>query len=296
METRGKDKDYSNFRHAIEKFFNFVYANGWPATVAYRLGFQHKVIVSNYKIELRSNPVSSPPLKIVFASDFHACQTTHFNLLKNACGKISAVKPDLVLLGGDFVTLDTSYIEDLALELEKIHAPFGKYAVLGNHDVWTNETIIIRHLESSGIKMLVNSNVQLNKPYDHIWICGLDDDRTGNPDPDTALRGANGVRIVFMHSPDGLISLKNHQFNVAFCGHTHGGQIALPNGRPIVSAYGHLTRTYNHGLYHVGNDNEGTLIVSRGIGYTILPIRIFADPEIVNCVLSWHEINPGIMG
>jgi predicted MPP superfamily phosphohydrolase len=107
----------------------------------------------------------------------------------------------------------------------------------------------------------------------------------GSPDAAAALRGADGVRIVLMHSPEGLLSLRGHSFDAAFCGHTHGGQVALPGGRPVWMPGGPLNRRYAHGMHELPDFGGATLIVSRGIGCSGIPVRVFARPEVHVCTL-----------
>jgi predicted MPP superfamily phosphohydrolase len=84
-----------------------------------------------------------------------------------------------------------------------------------------------------------------------------------------------------MHSPSGLLDLADRRFDLALCGHTHGGQMALPGGTPIVTSGGSLSRKYSRGRYDLASG--GKLIVSVGLGCSLLPLRTFADPEIVVC-------------
>jgi len=270
-------------RYLVERIFDYLYWGGWPARIAYHLGFQGKVSISKYDIFLQNVPADFTGFRIAFASDFHVCSTTHPKLIREGCRALKNAKPDLLLLGGDFITLNNNYIDELAGKLAEIEAPLGRIAVLGNHDCWVDPLKVKTSLESAGIHVLINSNIRLPEPYSNIWICGMDDDRTGDPDPYAAFANTDGICILLMHAPDGLLYINNHQFHLAFCGHTHGGQIALPNGRPIVSAHGKLTRKYNHGKYSIDNRNGSKLIVSRGLGCVALPIRIFADSEIVVC-------------
>ena len=88
-----------------------------------------------------------------------------------------------------------------------------------------------------------------------------------------------------MHSPEGLLSLRGHAFDVAFCGHTHGGQVALPGGRPLWMPGGPLNRRYAHGAHELADFDRATMIVSRGIGCSGLPVRMFASPEVHVCTL-----------
>ncbi|HSY28557.1 MAG TPA: metallophosphoesterase, partial [Burkholderiaceae bacterium] len=89
------------------------------------------------------------------------------------------------------------------------------------------------------------------------------------------------IRILLMHSPDGMLLLDGEKFDVGFAGHTHGGQIALDDGTPIIVPHGPLCRQYCYGRYDINNNSS--LIVSRGVGCSTLPIRINADPELVIC-------------
>ncbi len=106
----------------------------------------------------------------------------------------------------------------------------------------------------------------------------------GAPDAGAAFAAAAPVRIVLMHAPSGLLDVGAHPFAVALCGHTHGGQIALPNGWPVLTACGPLSRRYTAGRYAL--DEGRTLLVSRGVGYTALPIRLNAPPSITLCTID----------
>jgi predicted MPP superfamily phosphohydrolase len=223
-------------------------------------------------------------LRIAYASDFHAGPTTDPALLAAACAALRDTQPDVLLLGGDFVESDGAAVGDLAPLLCEIPAPLGRFAVLGNHDWWSSPQSVVDALTTAGVEVLINRNVRLPPPFDDIWVCGLDDHTAGAPDAGAALEGADGVRVVLMHSPSSLLDLGGRRFDLALCGHTHGGQIALPGGFPLVVAHGPLSRQYSRGRYDLGTG--GRLIVSVGIGCTVLPFRLFSHPEIVVCELS----------
>lgn len=220
-------------------------------------------------------------LTVAFASDFHAGITTDPDLLRRACNALEVAKPDVLLLGGDFVSLDARQIDWLAPLMGRIPAPLGRFAVLGNHDRWNGADYVSRSLEAVGIEVLNNRNRRLPPPFDHISICGLDDFLTGQPDAAAALAGAEGARIVLMHAPANLLDLEGEHFDLALCGHTHGGQIALSGGTPIHVALGPLSRDYNRGRFRM--NHGGILVVSVGLGCTTLPIRLNSDPEIILC-------------
>lgn len=209
-------------------------------------------------------------------------------LLAHVFKTLAASSPDIVLLGGDFISFRTEEIDLICEQARQLHPPHGVYAVLGNHDLWGDDAIIVKRLESAGIRVLVNENVRLGAPYEHVFLCGIDDPVTGDPDPVNTFRGAEGVRLLLMHSPGGLRLLRGHRFELGFTGHTHGGQIALPGGVPIVMPPGHGGRRYAHGHFKL-SDGHGDLIVSRGVGLSGLPIRLFATSEVHLCTIHWRS-------
>ena len=258
-----------------------VLRSGWARSVSYPLGLHGSLTLEQRLVRVGRRP-GAPPLRVAFASDFHGGPSTHPKHIERALVLLAAAKPDVLLLGGDFVSLNVGYADEVARALGAIPAPLGRFAVLGNHDYRRHRApIVARSLESNGIEVLRNTNVHLPPPHDDVWICGLDDVELGEPDADAAVNGADGVRVVLMHGPDGLLPLGNRRFELALAGHTHGGQVALPGGTPIILPGGALDRRYSHGFFHVRQDPLGAyLLVSRGVGCSALPIRLFADPEV----------------
>jgi predicted MPP superfamily phosphohydrolase len=275
----------SALREAVDVILDVVYRSGGAATLAYHLGLQGRLRVKHHAFRFRGRAAGSAPLRVAFASDFHSGPVTHHALIEQACAALTDARPDVLLLGGDFISLNVGHVDEMAARLREIPAPLGRYAVLGNHDYRRHRAgIVSRALELHGVEVLHNGNVRLPPPHDDVWICGLDDVEFGSPDPDAMLQGADGTRLVIMHGPDGLLALGDRRFELAFCGHTHGGQIALPGGTPILIPGGTLNRTYSNGLYDVRGDGAGgKLLVSRGVGCSTLPVRLFAPPEVHLC-------------
>ncbi|HEU4698606.1 MAG TPA: metallophosphoesterase [Gemmatimonadales bacterium] len=264
--------------------------SGWSARVAYRLGGQRTLEVSEHDVALAGRERGRPPLRVAFASDFHAGPTTHDALLDHACERLAELRPDLLLLGGDFVSFDARCVDRLAERLGAIPAPFGRFAVLGNHDWWTDPARVTQRLEAAGVRMLTNRSARLDPPHDDLWVCGLDDWLLGEPDAGAALAGATGLRLVLMHEPSTLLDLGDAPFALALCGHTHGGQIALPGGLAPVVPAGRLSRRYVRGRYALAGGR--TLIVSRGVGFSTVPVRLFAPSEIHLCTLAGPDPAP----
>ena len=263
---------------------NLLFPRGWPFRLTRALGIRPAVATTRHEIVLDHCSGGMPPLRVVYASDFHAGPTTDPAVLRAACAALRAEAPDVLLLGGDFVTLAPGEADSLIADLGTVPAPLGRYAVLGNHDWWSDPHHILRRLEAAGIQVLTNRNVRLEPPFDRISVCGIDDHWCGQPDGAAAFAGAEDIRILLMHSPSGLLDLNRERFDLAICGHTHGGQIALPGGRAILVPYGRLSRQFSRGRFELAEG--GTLIVSVGVGCVLLPLRLFAKPEIVVCTLA----------
>jgi predicted MPP superfamily phosphohydrolase len=250
--------------------------------VAWRLAPVSTVAVDEYIVTPRYAGLPND-LRIVFASDFHAGPATAAPLLERAVEQIGTLQPDVLLLGGDFVSIDPAHGACLFERLARLHGPLGRYAVLGNHDHWSGAPAVVAQLQDAGVELLTNRSVRLPPPFEAVTISGLDDYTSGEPDGAAAFAGAGDIRVVLMHQPSGLEQIGDRPFDVALCGHTHGGQIAWRGGVPLMVASGPLSRQYNAGRYVL--PGERTLIVSRGVGCGTLPIRINAPSSVVLCTL-----------
>ena len=275
-------RNYHGIRQATEGLLAALMPNDWPARLAVLLGMPLDVAVERHDVTV-SGLGDVPPLRVAFASDFHAGPTTPGPLLHRAAEALHELNPDLLLFGGDFVSLRASYARDMARLLGPIPAWLGRYTVLGNHDHWVGTPAVEAELAAAGIEVLTNRHVRLPPPYGHVSLCGLDDHTSGHPDAAAALDGAGPVRLLLMHAPSGLLDVGSRPFSVALCGHTHGGQIALPGGRPVVVPHGALSRRHLAGRYDLAGGN--TLLVSRGVGCSTLPFRWNSPSSILSVTL-----------
>jgi predicted MPP superfamily phosphohydrolase len=204
-------------------------------------------------------------------------------------------KPDLLLLGGDFLYADERGLPALLRELQRWRwdAPAaGIYACLGNHDHLAGRDTIITCLEACGVRVLLNDALELPEPWNDVWVAGCDDAREGDPQPELAMAGVpqGACTIMLSHSPDICGYNVLNRCGLTLCGDTHGGQVCMPDGNPLYvpSKWG---RHYPHGLHrHAGQ----WVFVSRGVGTVGLPLRLWAPPdialfEITGTVGSWHQ-------
>jgi predicted MPP superfamily phosphohydrolase len=277
---------HASFKHkAVDFALGVLYAGGWPAVITRAIGLQGTLQVAEHVFRIRRARSDAEPIRVAFASDFHAGPTLHPKLLRDAIAALADEEADLLLLGGDFVSFHARHIDGMIDGLRRIKAPLGKFSVLGNHDLLGDDEYIVRKLAEAGVTTLVNENVRLPKPHDDVWVCGLDDWDEGEPDADKTFRGATGTRIVLMHQPDGLGVIAQRPFDIALCGHVHGGQFLLRDREPAIRHKGTISKLYMHGgVFHAGV-NDAPVLVSRGIGTSTLPARRHADPQVHMCTL-----------
>ncbi len=233
---------------------------------------------TRYRINLENYPADAPNLRIALLTDIHT--GSPFNglaKLEKIVAKTNALKPDLILLGGDYVIQNLVLgspvpIEEIAARLGGLKATHGVYAVLGNHDHWEGAARVETALEAHGIEMLDNRMHAVAG----LQLIGIGDLHTKNHDIEKAFAGAaaNQPALVLSHSPDVFPDIP---FGLTMAGHTHGGQVKIPfAGRLIVpSKYGQ-----KYALGHIKEDAK-QLIVSVGLGTSILPVRFLTPPEIV---------------
>lgn len=280
------DRRVERSRRTLELVLDTVFRpRQWAASLAYDLGLQGRLQVTSATIDTGRAARRDRPLRVAFASDFHAGATTDSRLLTDACDALAALEPDVLLLGGDFVSVRASYMDRLAPAIAEIAAPLGKFAVLGNHDLRANRSDVVSALDRAGVALVVNRSVSLPAPFDDVTISGLDDPTRGRPRADWSEDDEDTTRIVLMHSPDGLHAIGERPFDLAVCGHTHGGQVTMPNGKAIVVPSGTLSRRFCQGLFRL-DDRGRTLLVSRGVGCSTIPVRLFAAPEVHLCLIT----------
>lgn len=272
---------YSPRRAAIERILRVAYRGDWPARVWGRLPGRTRVRVEHHELAVREP--GRAPLRVAFASDLHIGPTTPVALLERAFDGMAAAKPDVLALGGDYVFLEATHERAALLGQLIARVPAAvKVAVLGNHDLWTHHGRLEEALARSGVRVLVNDAVRLRETalgvlHDDVAVVGLDDPWTGMPDGPAALLAAGDapVKLAICHAPEGTMHLAG-DVALLLCGHTHGGHVALPGGRPIIVP-GPLGRAYASGLFDVRGT---TLIVSRGLGGIEVPLRSYAPPDV----------------
>ena len=275
-------------RGLIESALRFAYAGGWPGHAWSALPGATRVDLLRHDLALLPSAGAGArtraPLRVAFLSDIHIGPTTPRGTIDNAFRLVSEARPDVLVLGGDYVFLEATPARARELEARVAAVPARvKLAVLGNHDLWTRHAVIEDALRRAGATVLVNDAVRLPPPHEDVAILGLDDPWTGTPDPDRAFAacGDAAVKLAVCHAPEGWPHVRGRGAALLLCGHTHGGQLALPGGPIIV--HGRYGRRWPSGLH----DIEGLpLFVSRGVGVVEIPMRTFAPPDVAVFTLT----------
>ncbi len=266
--------------------------------------------INRLDIRVAGLPRAFDGLSIAHLSDIHLDPWMTRERVAHVCEAANALGPDLIVITGDFISRDqrprdaqgraqgdaqTGLAPGLSSALSVLHAPLGVWGVLGNHDHWASGAAVSRFIREGGVRELNNKITAIERHGARLWLCGVDDLWSGNPDFKGVLaqleeRAApDEVAVLLAHEPDfadivagcGRISLQ-------LSGHSHGGQVNIPFfGPPVLPTMG---RKYHTGLYQIATSNGSPqsparqsmqVFTSRGIGVAGPRVRFNCPPEIV---------------
>jgi uncharacterized protein len=222
-------------------------------------------------------------LRIAFLTDFHHSETGPRSLVESAVRMAMQEAPDLVLLGGDYVTWgggpDRRYVQPVAEMLGRLSAPLGVFAVLGNHD---DDRDLPAALSRQGIAVLRDARTRLDIRGEPLDLAGIRYWTRRTSEIAAVLRGADPSVILVAHNPLRLAEAAALSVPLVLSGHTHGGQIVLPGlgalaarNFPVIAGVGHREHT--------------TIFVSRGVGTVYVPVRLNCPPEVALLTLERAE-------
>ncbi|MEE9304049.1 MAG: metallophosphoesterase [Thiotrichaceae bacterium] len=234
-------------------------------------------------IPIKNLPESIEGTTIVQLTDLHLHPFTQIEHIERAVYLANSLKPDVIVLTGDYVWHDAQDILELAPTLANLNAKYGIFSVLGNHEHKTDPKLITETFETVGIPVFKNQAVDLQIGKSLLYLAGIDDGWLGNPDIKKTMASHRGeMPVVLMaHEPDMIDWYADDtRINLQVSGHTHGGQIQSAANKPLVRPY--LGRKYVQGLHRV---NESWVYTSRGIGTTGIPLRRNCAPEVTHLTL-----------
>lgn len=266
------------FRLALAVVVLFCLA--WPFTEPFLLQTEHATLTAP------DLPEGIGQMRLVFASDIHKGGLFGDKRVAALVSNINACNADIVLLGGDYANDIESAIEFFQ-SLPRIHSRYGVYAVLGNHDRTIPEsklTTLRSAMQAAGVTPLVNAVAKVRIGLSDICIAGIDDADNGRGDMkavSSQVRAEDYV-IFLSHTPKVIpdaLKLKDMNgrdgwFDLGLFGHTHGGQVAFLG--PLLKDDG-VPDEYTQGWFR---QNRADMLVSRGVGTSGLPVRLFCLPQI----------------
>ena len=233
----------------------------------------HPVLVT-YNVSLPGLPKQLDGFRVVQLSDLHRGMFVRDLHINRAVGLANATHPDIAAFTGDFVTHSASNAAPCCRDLSRLHTRYGSFAVLGNHDHWTDAAEVSKAIVQSHITLLNNVNVRLPNG---LYVAGIDDEWSGTPVETAALSGVgtSDPCILLAHSPLS-VNRFNGRTGLLLVGHTHGAQVNVPVLSQAWLSVIHC-RAYRAGMYGHG---RLLMYVNRGIGFVFPPLRFLSRPEV----------------
>lgn len=263
------------------------------------------LVVSHYTYESDKLPQEFEGYRIVQISDLHNATFGKDN--SRLMEKIRELSPDMVVITGDVVDSNHTNLEVAIAFAKQVATEYTTYYVTGNHENWLEEserTELLSGLKDAGVICLSDEFVEISKGDSSITLVGLNDESLSGPtlklvlskEDEATDQGASGtdgdegqalpgveasLQILLAHEPQYLENYSQAGVDLVLTGHAHGGQFRIPfiGGGLVAPDQGFFPK-YTEGMHEMGST---TMIISRGLGNSIIPVRLFNLPEIV-CV------------
>ena len=250
-------------------------------TAAYGYAYErHRIGVTRADLAVPRLPPTLAGLRIALVTDVHRSEIVDRPLVERAVDLALDAAPDLVVLGGDFVSwADRRYVDDVAEALGRLWAPHGVFAVLGNHD---DERAMPAALARNGITVLRDARARVVVNGGPLDLIGL---RYWTRDREALARLARGAApgtILLAHDPRRLSDAAGIGIPLVLSGHTHGGQVLIPG-------FGAIAARRFPVVYGAGHEKRTVIFVSRGIGTVYVPLRFNCPPEVAVLTLGPDE-------
>jgi predicted MPP superfamily phosphohydrolase len=252
--------------------------------------------VTRLEVSVPGLPSDLDGFSIAQLSDFHLGRYVKSEQVRRAVEIANSLEPDLIVLTGDFVSGAAKRSAACADELATLGAACGVYAVLGNHDNWTNADLVAANVAAVGITVLRDSVHPIEVGESRLWLLGVEDPgytagffghtfgdfKEAWKEQRQRLAGmleelpGDEPRLLLIHNPDFTEMLPEGRIDLALCGHTHGGQVRLPFlGSPVVPSF--FGNKYAAGLVR---GPKTQVYVNRGIGLIAPAVRFNCRPEV----------------
>ena len=255
------------------------------ATAGTLVPVSYALAVSPYRFEISNVDVPVANLapefdgfRIAHLTDIHYGFDIDRERMRQIVATVNALDVDAVALTGDYADHGRANIDAVWPELMELRARHGVYAVLGNHDHWTDEALSFEWLDKSGFSVRHGAR-SVEKDGARLWFGGAGSMWSDHLGVDKAFDGVprDEARVCLAHYPDTIDESFRERIDLMLAGHTHGGQIDIPGVPKFWMKNAVRNRDYTAGLYKAG---ESSLFVSRGIGCYFVPLRFNCPPEI----------------
>lgn len=238
---------------------------------------RHRIGLTSVSLPVSGLPPALDGLRIGFLTDIHHSRTLPAADVTRAVELALGERPDLIVLGGDYVTFgDRAYVGPVAELLAPLHAPHGVFAILGNHD---DDRDMPAALMAQRIQVLKDARTRLEIRGERLELAGVRFWTRRVEDLARVLRKATDTVILLAHDPRRLTEAAALDVPAVLSGHTHGGQVVLPG-------VGALARRRFPILAGSGSRENTSIFVSRGVGTVYVPVRINCPPEVAMVTLT----------
>ncbi|MDV4151530.1 metallophosphoesterase [Clostridium sp. AL.422] len=254
----------------------------------------NSIVISSFNYSSPKVPKGFDSFKIVQISDLHnkVFGKEQDKLLE----KVESLSPDIIVITGDIVDRRKYNIENAMYFVDKAIKIAPIYYVSGNHEAWSGKYSEVKEkLIEAGAHIIDDEMIEVKRNNSIINILGLSDpafittsylDETDTSKMEENLKNwsrVEGFKILLSHRPELFDLYSKNNINIVFSGHAHGGQIRIPFLGGIIAPNQGFFPKYSEGSY---NSNQTTMFVSRGLGNSLFPIRIFNRPEIISVTLK----------
>jgi predicted MPP superfamily phosphohydrolase len=263
-------------------------AQSFSSAAREALAEANSIIIEQVRIKLPRLPKEFDGFRIVQLSDLHHSPFTGLGHIDRACSIANALEPDMIALTGDYVSHEDRFIPPVTEAMGKLRAEHGVYAVMGNHDHWTNGDLMSDMMKSEGIRVLNNEGFRFEYSGASIWLAGVDDLLAGLTDLPAALKGSRKkeMKLLLAHNPAIIRMAQPAGVDLMLSGHTHGGQIRLRETKES-ALFPRRRRRLPSGLHRQGNTQ---IYITRGIGTVVLPLRYGCPPEVTVIELKSENV------
>jgi len=242
------------------------------AGLTYGAAFErHRIGMTSTALPVAGLPRALDGLRISLITDIHHSRIVPASDVVQAIELALSARPDLIVLGGDYVTFgDRAFVGPVAELLGSLQAPHGVFAVLGNHD---DDRDMPAALAAKGFTVLKDQRTQVTIRNERLTLAGI---RFWTRRAENIARVVNGVEgtvLLLAHDPRRLVEAANLKVPAVLSGHTHGGQIIVPG-------VGAIARRSFPVLSGLGQQGDTSIFVSRGVGTIYVPVRINCPPEV----------------